>query len=164
MRLILITILSFFILSSCLEEDSSSTDSVKTLKIENLINSKVAYEKDGKISLGVKDSDLMKAFQDFVFISDLKLKPESFELLSIDNMNYLRFYSDNHKASTIELIKSDDGFYFTGNTVCTSSACSSCCGCVPNGLYCTECKPYGPDSPLKGDCTRTTSEIEPGDV
>ena len=92
MRLILITILSFFILSSCLEEDSSSTDSVKTLKIENLINSKVAYEKDGKISLGVKDSDLMKAFQDFVFISDLKLKPESFELLSIDNMNYLRFY------------------------------------------------------------------------
>ncbi|MGK0307892.1 MAG: hypothetical protein ACI8RP_000848 [Urechidicola sp.] len=38
-----------------------------------------------------------------------------------------------------------------GETVCTTADCANCCGCVPNGDYCTHCDLNS------NDCKRTTS-------
>ena len=57
------------------------------------------------------------------------------------------------------MIKTDSNRRATGKTVCTSIACASGGGCVPNGDYCTKCVPSGVQegSGLTGDCTRSTS-------
>ncbi len=154
---VLLFVLSLFTFS-CEQEDrnSNSMESDSNVNFERLTNSLVGFEKNGKIDLNVSDDNIMKTFKKFAFDSRLELEPESFELIKVDNQSYLRFYSKDHKASTIALIKGDDNQYRTGDTVCTSSACSACCGCLPNGSYCTECRPYGPNNPQKGDCTRST--------
>lgn len=143
---------------SCEKEDNGVD--VNTVEFEldstfkSLTNSKIGFEKDGEIVLGVSNGLIMKEFKKLVTKSGLELKLQSFEVVSIDNNKYLRFYSEGDNVSTIALIKDDNGNYRTGSTVCKSKACASGGGCVPNGLYCTECKwPNG----NPGDCERITT-------
>ena len=161
----LFLVLMSLIFASCETEDNNKDTNVSVMDLEldfdHLINRKIGHEVNGEVKLGVSKDKVMSAFKDFVLKTDLDLEPESFEIISIDNTNYLRFYSKNHQASTIELIIDTDNQFRTGTTVCTSSACSSCCGCVPNGTYCTKCKPQGNDSPIEGDCKRTTTGFDP---
>ena len=150
--------------ASCKNEEVNFIDTeLKAPVLKELIGSKIAHQESDKIILDVSDSMIMQSFKKFIEENDLKLNPQSFKVVSIDNKNYLRFYSDNNQVSTIALIKGKDNQYIVGKTVCTSTACASGGGCVPNGLYCTECiPPYAnPEGPIRGDCTRvTTSEDE----
>ncbi len=147
---------------SCEQENSSqNSDEVelnKSISFENLTNSKIGVENKGKVELNVSDEKIMETFRNFVKINELELVPRSFEVVNIDNANYLRFYSDNNQVSTIALLKNENGEFQTGTTVCTSVACASGGGCVPSGVYCTKCLPLGPDGP-SGDCKRTTTVV-----
>ncbi|MFK5983014.1 MAG: hypothetical protein QM499_08880 [Flavobacteriaceae bacterium] len=147
----------FLLIISCEKQDNTNNDLGENFTFENIINNKIGIEKNGTFTLNVLNDDVINAFKKFSLKNDLNLKPLSFKVIIIDNNEYLRFYNENNQVSTIALIKDDSGHYKTGGTVCTSSACSSGGGCVPNGLYCTPCKPQGPDSSVNGDCKRVTS-------
>ncbi len=142
---------------SCDKQDKSNVDLETNFTFKILTDSKIGVEKDGEFKLNVSNDVIMETFKQFVSVNGLKLQPLSLEVITIDNNKYLRFYNENDKVSTIELIKDENGQYRTGNTVCTSSACSSGGGCIPNGLYCTKCQPQGPNSPVSGDCKRVTT-------
>lgn len=161
MRKILMLVCAFALVCLSCEQENNTQNTQefelkKDIKFDELTNSQIGFEKNGEIELVVSDEKIMTTFQNFVFKSRLGLEPQSFEIIKVDNISYLRFYSKNHKASTIALIKEDNNQYRTGSTICTSSACSNCCGCLPEGDYCTECRPYGPNNPQKGDCVRSS--------
>ena len=145
----LLCLLALFVLSC--EKERDSLDS-KSIEIESdfisITNSVVGYEEDGVVRLGVSDEKIMTNFKEFVKKNKLNLKPQTFSIVKIDNKNYLRFYNEDKRVSTMELIKGENNKVALGETVCTSDYCAHCCGCVPDGDYCTECP---------GDCSRTTS-------
>jgi hypothetical protein len=106
----------------------------------------------------ISEKSLLNSFNAFSKKNQLNKYALSFEVLKIDGKFFLRFHNQDESSSTIELI-GNEGYskpsntltmsFETGETVCTSAACASCCGCVPDGDYCTEC--------TKGGCSRTTS-------
>lgn len=161
MRNILMLVWAFALVCLSCEQENNTQNAdefelKKDFKFDELTNSKIGFEKNGEIELVVSDEEIMTTFQNFVFKTRLELEPQSFEIIEVDTISYLRFYSKNHKASTIDLIKGVNNQYSTGSTICTSSACSNCCGCLPDGDYCTECRPYRPNNPQKGDCVRSS--------
>ncbi|MDG5490735.1 hypothetical protein [Psychroserpens sp. SPM9] len=154
-----------FLLFSCGKEDDSriSTESSvkEELSFKRLTNSKIGYEKDGKVKLDVSDEKIMASFRKYIAIADLEIEPQYCKVITIHSKNYLRFYGKDMQVSTIALIKNSDNEYRTGNTVCTSTACASCCGCLPDGDYCTKCTRYQslPGGPTN-DCKRSTTGFE----
>ena len=158
MRLLFCAMLVVFM--SC--ENEVSKEEVPGLEFETtfekMTGSDIGYLEGNKVKLGVSDETIMKTFKDFSFKSGLNLEPQSFEIIEVNGLNYLRFYSKDHTASTIALLKGNQNKVITGGTVCTSSACSACCGCLPDGEYCTKCERY---QPLPGgpenDCLRSTA-------
>ncbi|PHS63477.1 MAG: hypothetical protein COB12_09275 [Flavobacterium sp.] len=150
-------IVLFVLVMSCEKQDSSKIELDSNFTFKSLTNNKIGIEKDGKFTLNVINDEVMDAFKKFSLKNGLDLKPLSFKVITIDENNYLRFYNEDDQVSTIVLIKGDNGHYKTGGTVCTSTVCSSGGGCIPNGLYCTPCKPFGPDGPTSSDCKRVTS-------
>jgi len=149
-----------FAFVSCEQEDDKQIDQNAELKKEitfdQLTKSTIGFENEGKVQLGVSNNKVMETFKKFVKTNDLDIDPLSFEIISIDQKNYLRFYSEKNQVSTIELFINSNKLIETGSTVCTSIACASGGGCIPYGSYCTECGPHGPDGP-KADCKRTTT-------
>ena len=143
---------------SCEKEDNGVD--VNTIEFEldadfkSLTNSKIGFEKDGQLVLGVSNDLIMKEFKNFVTKSDLELKPQSFEVISVDNNEYLRFYSKGGEVSTLALLKDLNNQYRSGTTVCTTQNCASGGGCLPNGSYCSKCTPP-PGYP--NDCVRTST-------
>tara|TARA_R110002051_G_C8500837_1_gene464737 strand:- start:137 stop:643 length:507 start_codon:yes stop_codon:yes gene_type:complete len=150
------------VFTSCQTEDTNSDSNSLELKADfefkTLVGSKIATEKNGKIILNVSDERILETFKKFNTTNNLQLEPKSFKVINVDGNNYIRFYNKNNQVSTISLIKGNDNYYTTGSTVCTSTACASGGGCIPNGDYCTKCRPEGtpPGSPDR-DCTRTTT-------
>lgn len=160
-NIILICVLAFISLS-CEQEVNNekineSLELNKNFSFERLANSPIGIEKNGKIELGVPDEKIMETFKEYAKMHSPDINPKSFEIINLDNAFYLRFYSDKNIVSTIALLKDESNQYMTGGTVCETVACASGGGCVPQGAYCTECRPNGPDNP-KGDCKRTTTK------
>ncbi|WP_299216107.1 hypothetical protein [uncultured Dokdonia sp.] len=151
-------ILSVFIVAflSCDKDDSQLKVDSSNLKLETITSVKIGNDIDNNVTLDYSNSDILSTFAIFSIKNKLDLQPQSMEVIDVDSQKYLRIYSKDEKVSTIALIKDENGHYRTGETICTSSQCSSSGGCLPNGQYCTKCIP-NPNSPLKGDCTRTTS-------
>lgn len=145
---------------SCEKEDSIS-------KIENAIakefsaqefsGNRVAYKVDNTIKLAVSDAELMESFNNYSQKLGSNTKAHTLELIEVEGQNYIRFYGDDKSVSTVALINQIDGeddsqiYRYIGNTVCKTTSCANCCGCIPSGAYCTECQ----NNP--GDCERTTS-------
>ncbi|QTE21676.1 hypothetical protein [Polaribacter cellanae] len=147
-----------FILVACQTEDNKGNDSLAKFEINKLTNSKIAFEDEGKLILNVSDHKILETFKAFNKTMELQLDPERFEIIKVEDKNYLRFFSKNNQVSTIALEKGSDNIYRTGSTVCTSTACASGGGCIPNGNYCTKCRPEGtPPKAPDGDCRRTTT-------
>ena len=131
-----------FILTSCLNDDRIENQSSETL-LENFTGSEIAIEDKGKVSLNFSDEIIMNSFKKFNSKMELGLEPERFEVINIDNKNYLRFYSKKKQVSTIALVQLDNKRIVLGETVCTSIACATGGGCIPDGSYCTKCRPEG---------------------
>lgn len=147
--------LAFF---ACEEEQAvdpsnNSVELTKVIEFNNLTNSTIGFEKDGKVKLQVSDERIMSIFRKFVSMYQVELKPRSFEVLKIGENNYLRFYSDNDQVSTIALLKDENNEFQTGSTICVSKASDTGDGCLPDGLYCTKSKV----SESKDDCKRITA-------
>ena len=91
------------IVMSCEKEDNNLDSNNVEFELEadfkSLTNSNIGFEKDGELALGVSNDLIMKEFKKLVTKSDLKLKPHSFEVISIDNNKYLRFYSEGGVVS-----------------------------------------------------------------
>ena len=131
-----------FILTSCLNDDRIENQSSETL-LENFTGSEIAIEDKGKVSLNFSDEIIMNSFKKFNSKMELGLEPERFEVINIDNKNYLRFYSKKKQVSTIALVQLDNKRIVLGETVCTSIACATGGGCISDGCYCTKCRPEG---------------------
>jgi len=160
----LIYLFCFVFLISCnTDNESNESDELfenNSKSFEELINTQIGSIEDNKISLDISDENLLESFR--IHAKRRNIDPENFKVVKIDLKWYLRFYNKDESVTTIALIKSknpESGRIYLGNTECTSSACSSGGGCVPDGLYCTECNPPSThdDSGIKGDCSRTTS-------
>ncbi len=150
-----------FVLFSCETDEKNLVDATAKLdaKFASFTGSIISYEDNDKNVVKVSDGKLMQVFKKFVADNKLNLEPLHYKIETIDDKEYLRVYSKNNYVSTVDLIKTDSNRRATGKTVCTSIACASGGGCVPNGDYCTKCVPSGVQegSGLTGDCTRSTS-------
>lgn len=155
----LIFIVLLFI--SCTAEVNENNQMIQKMEFstKNFIGSTIAFEDNkGIVSLGVSKEDLISAFNIYSQKNELGITTKSFEIFNLDSKNYIRFYNDDESVSTIALIKNDmqskkvaTTIYSLGSTVCTSTECANCCGCIPNGAYCTRCEIR------LTDCKRTTT-------
>ncbi len=151
-----------FVIASCSSDNDSkeivSDMSAKFLQ-ENFVGSEVAYKLNDEVKLGVSEKDLINSFNKFSEKVKLEKKAVDIEILTINDKNYVRFYNDDKSVSTVALLKTSkienntqNGVkMMIGETVCTSGACANCCGCIPDGSYCSACELNN------NDCRRTTS-------
>lgn len=112
----------------------------------------IGYEKQGKVELGVSDQKIMETFVLCSMLHNSELNPKSFEIIKIDELYYLRYFSENDIVSKIALIKHKYDQYIQERRYATVR-CASGGGCIPDGQYCTECERNG----IPGDCKRTTT-------
>jgi hypothetical protein len=158
MKKIICLLLLSFIFTSCLNDDSKVENYSTETTLKNFTGSEIAIEEKDEIVLNVSYDKIMTSFKAFNKTMKLGLEPESFEIIKEDGKSYIRFYSKDNQVSTIALLKGDNKRIIIGTTVCTSTACASGGGCIPDGLFCTKCRPEGtPPKAPDGDCTRTTS-------
>lgn len=145
-----------FLLLSCennrIEENNDNSSKSTLSEMPELLGSEIALMKDSVVQLTVSESSVMAAAKSFFKKTDLQTEPVSFKIIDVNNNKYLRFYNEDNTLSTIELIvDSTSHKIILGSTICTSDVCVSGGGCVPDGVYCTECNGG------LGDCKRTTS-------
>ena len=153
---ILLIIISCSNQSSVEDQELFRSSKKSEFKFESLTNSPIGELVDGKIKIEVSKAQILNAFENFISQNHLENeKPLDVKVITLDNKKYLRIYSEKNEVSTLELI-AENNVLRTGSTVCTSTACASGGGCVPDGQYCTECR-TGVNGSLKGDCTRTTT-------
>ncbi|MCO6163304.1 hypothetical protein [Flavobacterium sp. NRK F7] len=156
MKKTVIHYLFVLLLISCNSEENSLQNLENSnQKMKSFFETIVAKTDGDKISLIVSQEELLESAKQSLKETDLELEPLSYEIFKDNNKNYLRIFSKNKYVTTIELVKVSNSTYATGKTSCTSIACASGGGCVPNGNYCTECK--SPDPSTVGDCKRTTT-------
>ena len=126
--------------------------------MKNFNGSEIAIEEKGEIVLNIFYDKIMTSFKAFNKTMKLGLEPESFEIIKEDGKNYIRFYNKDNQVSMIAILKGDNKRIIIGTTICTSTACVSVGGWIPDGLYCTKCRPEGtPPKAPDGDCARTAS-------
>lgn len=130
-----------------------SSNSTATYSFDELTNSAIGYDNEGKVELGVTGQKIMETFILYSKFHNSELTPKSFEIIEIDELHYLRFFSEDDIVSTIALVKDENDQYVTGRTICETVRCASGEGCIPDGEYCTKCEING----TLGDCKRTTS-------
>ena len=153
--LLLTFVFSMFIVSCDNETDNIQESSdVTNEKMDSFINSNIGIDKNGQFEFTVAENTILKAVKEYSNTFDLDIEPQSIKIIDIDAKKYLRIYSKNNYVSTVALVLDNQNNYRVDKTVCTSKACASGGGCIPNGSYCTEC--YGSNG-LKGDCKRTTT-------
>lgn len=142
---------------SCEKEENINNPKTENqfTEMNTFFESKVGRIDGEIISITVAEEDILSNAKKALKDTNLNLEPYKYEIFKDNNKNYLRILSKGNYVSTVELLKTPGGGLFTGGTVCTSVACASGGGCVPDGLYCTKCTPEDPT--LAGDCTRSTS-------
>ncbi|NCO63530.1 MAG: hypothetical protein GW839_11965 [Flavobacteriales bacterium] len=165
-RKVLFVLMSLVVLISCNKEEESTNNLVNIEKsgvlAKEFLGSKVGYEKNGEFVLTVNAKELVHSFNNFSSNFKLGYRAVSHHIEEIDGNNYLRFFNEDGSISTIALLKeknnnsnskksTEASLVYAGNTVCTTEACANCCGCVPDGDYCSACQLDGTD------CVRTTS-------
>ncbi|MBO3097099.1 hypothetical protein [Gelidibacter pelagius] len=133
-------------------EENFTVNARSAYNFDELTNTAIGYDNNGVVELGVSKQKVMETFIMFSMLHNEELKPKSFEIITIDDFHYLRFYSEDDIVSTIALIKNDNDQYITGRTVCETKRCADGGGCIPNGDYCTPCV----RNDVPGDCKRTT--------
>lgn len=132
-------------------DSQNETTISKAFSTEKFVGNTVAYKNNDTVKLGVSEAKLIESFNNYNDEFELNSKAISLELIEIETKHYIRFYNDDKSVSTVALLKSDSNKLVFGGTICKTTSCSSCCGCVPNGDYCTKCE-YN-----TSDCSRTTS-------
>lgn len=147
---------------SCNSEEKEIIDSSAKNNLERLNLSVIGIKKGDEITLNVSSNKLLEVFKEFSKTNELEINPLYSKIEKINGKDYLRFYNDDETVSTIELFIDENNIVSTGSVVCTSTACASCCGCVPDGLYCTKCVPPEAGPLGSGDCKRTTTGISEG--
>ncbi|WCO03241.1 hypothetical protein [Psychroserpens ponticola] len=158
----LITFLALIV--ACSNENSNSEGLNAKQKLEfsakNFVNSTIAYDNKGEITFGVTKDELYNSFNAYATKFEIGSHAESYLIEDIDGKNYIRFYHKSNngleQVSTIALIKNKNKdssliTYRSGRTVCTTIECANCCGCIPDGDYCTKCEI------AHLDCKRTTT-------
>jgi hypothetical protein len=158
MKNLITLLLVLFIISCTNEYDIDNMSKKNESTIEKFVGLEVGHLDKDEVKVTIEEESLLNSFNAFAKKNQLNKYALSFKVLKIDDKFFLRFYNQDKSSSTIELI-SNEGYskssntlkmsFEIGETVCTSAACASCCGCVPDGDYCTEC--------TKGGCSRTTS-------
>lgn len=144
-----------FIVSCDKENDTIQNSSDFTNeKMDSFIDSNIGIDKNGDFEFIVAENTILKAVREYSMKFDLNIEPQSIKVIDLDDKKYLRIYSKDDYVSTVALVLDNLNNYRVDKTVCTSIACASGGGCIPNGSYCTEC--YGSNG-LKGDCKRTTT-------
>lgn len=155
-HILFLSLLTLFLIISC---ENESNEIVLNSNKETFFNTEIGKitNTNGKGTYNITESKekLFKNFKIALKETGLNLEPIDFYVFEDNNKNYLRVLSKKDYVTTVELIPSNNTFR-TGTTSCTSIACASGGGCVPNGDYCTQCTPSDPG--LAGDCTRTTSK------
>lgn len=83
---------------------------------------------------------------------ELKIKFESSKVIKVDGVYYLRAKSGEYISTTL-LERDKDGYLHSKGISCTSKACGTTNGCVPDsdGKKCTSCLAG------MGDCTKTVT-------
>src|SRR5690606_7106612 len=97
-----------------------SINSTKTFNFDELTNTAIGYDNEGKVELGVTDYKIMETFILYSKLHNSQLNPKSFEIIEIDELHYLRFFSEDDIVSTIALVKDGNDQYITGRTICES--------------------------------------------
>ncbi|WP_370390012.1 hypothetical protein [uncultured Winogradskyella sp.] len=141
---------------SCTNEESGRNSEIETIEFKTLMHAPVALEIEGDIRLAVDKKTAVNTFNRYAFEYQLNMDAHDVEIIEHKGKNYIRFYGKDGMVSTLELIKSENNSYITGSTICKSKACSTCCGCLPNGDYCTPCTRYSPPGNPANDCERTS--------
>ena len=155
-KLFIISFLSVFVFSCSNEDTYSILDKFDTsnFSTKQFVGNIVAFQKNNEVKLGIKDNKLLESFNNYSKKLGLGLSAVSLQLEKIDNKDYIRFFNKGGSVSTVALLKDiedSNGRYAIGETVCTTTSCASCCGCVPDGNYCSPCDFN------TADCKRTTS-------
>lgn len=141
--------------SKVVDSNNSRLENAANGDLEKLSFSVIGVKKDNNIVLNISKDKLLEVFRAESKRNGLEGNPLSCRIEKINNKDYLRFHNDDDTVSTIELLVDSEGNVTTGGTVCKSKACASGGGCLPNGLYCTECKTFN------FDCERTTTGLTP---
>ena len=153
----LIILLFVLLLYSCNNEKIESNEiNINKFSTESFTGSNVALLEKGEIKLIVSHNDLLNSFNSYSKEVSLGKTAISFQVEKIDGLYYIRFQNSDKSVSTVALLNNsdtnrNDNFMQVGKTVCTTTTCASCCGCIPSGDYCTLCEP------LISDCKRTTT-------
>ena len=158
MKKILFILITSLLFASCENKNDDTSEDIESSQEEEFLGSTVGYEESGKLILTVSGKELVNSFNSYSKKFNLGYKAVSNIIEEIDGKNYVRFFNEDGSVSTVALInklsnlsKSSTPITTIGSTVCTTQACADCCGCIPNGDYCTHCQVD------VLDCKRTTS-------
>ena len=163
-KLILLCCATVF-LNSCENDRNDVVASTsKLINIEKFTETEIGNEVNGEFHFTATKTSILKTFKDLVQVDseNRPLEPQSIKIETIDGKKFLRILSKNNYVSTVELVLKPNYKYYTQSTVCSSTACASGGGCIPDGSYCTPCR-VGINGSLRGDCTRTTTALTPND-
>lgn len=156
-----VAIILFMTLPGCSgdsTQDNSAADfnNIKLEKMTAFQNAEIGILKSDEVKILASKSDILSLAKEDLKDTGLNLEPYDYKIENINDVKYIRVYSNDNYVSTAELILNENGVYKVGKTVCTSKACASGGGCIPSGNYCTGCTP--PSAPgVSGDCVRTTT-------
>lgn len=144
---------------SC-EQDSGSQNESDNRFFGSEIGNFSSYSKISDLKITTSKKQILSNAKLALNETGLIIEPEDLHTFIDNGKFFLRIMSKDNYITTVEII-SVNGKAIIGETSCTSVACASGGGCVPDGLYCTKCNPTDPT--LVGDCKRTTSNgtIEP---
>jgi len=141
---------------SCNKEDGENANNVELKKMEAFVGAEIGIVKGEKMDVMVSKKQILELAEVTLKDTKLNLKPYDYKIIEENKTKYLRVYSNDNYVSTVELIVTDEGVLKTAQTVCTSTACASGGGCIPNGSYCTPCVDPRTQGQA-GDCVRTTT-------
>ncbi|ADX68525.1 hypothetical protein [Weeksella virosa] len=148
---------------SCSSDDiknkNSLQDEINSKAESSIIGKKIASIKNGNIRLLASDTSINKGVKNLIDPSDQNnISYNRSTIVNIDNMYYLRSYSNDGLVTTTLLEEEEESNNGEVNLLvagisCTSKACSGTNGCVPNAnkKSCSSCL---------GDCTKTVTSVE----
>ena len=165
MKKVFLFLFTSSLLIACDSNHHNSLNLLKTLEqnfnINKFSGNEAAYVDVQKNLNLISDELLIKSFNIYSKKIGLNKVAITSELIDNENNFYLRFHNSDNSASTVALVENvsnnlktnetTNRFMMLGGTTCISSSCSHCCGCLPNGDYCTNCERWNPD------CTRSTT-------
>lgn len=152
---LLYLVVLFAFVSACKTQDAKNTtaQTLELTEMNRFAEAKIGNGDSKTFQLSVTESSLLNQASKFIMDSnDDERVSFNYKIEVIDSQRFLRLHREDGLITTVAIIyKENEKSYYTGNTVCTSSAKSN--GCIPNpeGLYCSKVK-----ESLEGSCTKTS--------